>query len=386
MFLSILNCFLRLAAAPFFETVDLFEVPMEGYQSYRIPAIVATPKGAVLAFTSARRAVSDWAAIDIVMRRSLDGKTWQPRRVIAGDGTSTTDNPTPIVDRGGVIHFLYQVNYVRLFYMRSGDDGVTFTRPVDITAAIDQYRPEYDWNVAAPGPGHAIQLRNGRLLVPIWLSKGGRKHRPSVISTIYSDDEGKTWKRGGIVPAALPNMSEHVAVELADGRVMLNIRSEHPGHRRAVAYSPDGIHEWTKPELHPDLYDPICMASLLRLTARPAQARNRLLFANPDSRANTRQLRAWGGRPRENVTLRLSYDEGRTWPVSRILEPGRGGYTDLTIGPDGTMHCLYERGAIPGNELNTRYLTVARFNLEWLTGGKDSLQRIDNDLKSSDYR
>ncbi len=363
------------AKRSFLDLTDLFEVPSEGYLSYRIPCIVATKKGTIIAFTSARRAVSDWANIDIMMRRSLDGgRTWEPRRVIAQDDKNTVDNPTAIVDRDtGAIHFLYQINYARVFYMKSDDEGASFSKPVDITLVLDKYRPEYAWNVVAPGPGHAIQLRNGRLLVPIWLSTGGKSHRPSCISVLFSDDHGKTWQRGQIVPSTFKNMSESVALQLLDGRVMLNMRSEDPAYRRAVSYSADGATDWSKPVLQNELYDPICMASMIRLTGENQGDRSRILFANPDSRNKTENLRNWGSRPRENVTIKLSYDEGKTWPVSKVLEPGRGGYTDLALAPDGTIFCLYERGFIEGNNLNTKYLTVAHFNLDWLTDGKDSL-------------
>jgi sialidase-1 len=109
-------------------------------------------------------------------------------------GKTTADNPTAIVDRQtGAVHFLYQIDYARCYYVRSDDDGLSFTAPVDITATFEQFRKEYDWNVIAPGPGHGIQLKNGRLLVPVWLSTGGHKHRPSCQATIYSDDHGRTW-------------------------------------------------------------------------------------------------------------------------------------------------------------------------------------------------
>lgn len=361
---------------PFFQQTDLFEVPSEGYLSYRIPCIVVTKKGVVLAFTSARRAVSDWADIDIMMRRSTDGgKTWGPRRIVAEHGTSTTDNPVAIVDRDtGAVHFLYQVNYAQVFYMRSDDDGASFSKPVEITEALLPYRKEYNWNVVAPGPGHAIQLANGRLLVPIWLSTGVKNHRPSCISAIHSDDHGKTWQRGEIVPPTLKNMSESVAVQLLDGRILLNMRSEDPAYRRSFSYSADGASGWSTPELQPELYDPICMSSMIRLTGKAGSEKSRILLANPDSRTVTRTVTKWGGRPRENATIKLSYDEGKTWPVAKVLEPGRGGYTDLAVAPDGTIYCLFERGFIESNELNTRYLSVARFNLEWVTDGKDSLK------------
>ena len=83
-------------------------------------------------------------------------------------------------------------------------------------------------------------------------------------------------------------------------------------------------------------------------------------------------VRPWGARTRGKETLLVSNDDGQTWPLSKVLEPGRSGYADLAAAKDGTLYCLYERGETETNELNTRFLTVARFNLEWLTTGNDS--------------
>jgi sialidase-1 len=369
------------AAAPFFEQTDLFEVGQEGYLSYRIPCLVVTPKGTVIAINSARRAVSDWAKIDLMMRRSTDGgKTWRERVVIAGaPGKVTVDNPVVIVNRKtGGLHFLYQTNYARVFHKTSDDEGAIWGEPVEITPALEEFRTKYNynWNVIAPGPGHAIQLENGRLLVPVWLCNSGTKaHRPSVVATIYSDDHGKTWRCGEILPDTLKNMNETAAVQLDDGRVALYIRNEEPGaYCHAVSHSNDGAAGWTKPALQPALYSPISFATVARMTGAKDGGKSRLLFAHPDSRDQAVQIRNWGGRPRANVTVRLSYDEGKTWPVAKTLDPGRGGYADIAAAPDGTIYCLYERGFIEGNELNTKFLSIARFNLEWLTDGKDSLK------------
>jgi sialidase-1 len=370
----------RLTGDAMLEKTDLYEVGQEGYLSYRIPAMVVTKNGSLLVFCAARRQVSDWADIDIMVRRSTDGgRTWEPPRVIARRQDATVDNPVPIVDRlDGAVHFLHQVDYRQCFYMRSDDDGLTFSEPVDITATFEQFRPEYDWTVLAPGPGHGIQLQSGRLVVPLWLSNGGGKaHRPSCVSTIYSDDHGRTWQRGEIVVMSrelTPNPSESVAIELSDGRVMLNIRCESRGYRRLIAYSPDGATNWSQPEFDEELFDPICMASLIRLSSGRGSKGNRILFANPNSGDHSEIVRLWGSRPRQNTTIRLSYDEGQTWPVAKLLEPGRSGYSDLAVGPDGEIYCVYERGFSADNQLNNRYLTVARLNLEWLTDGDDSLR------------
>jgi sialidase-1 len=376
LFPGIFFVFASAMAAPPSEPVrtDIFEGGKDGYVTYRIPALVMTARGTLLAFCAARKDYSDWADIDIAMRRSTDGgRTWEPMRIIADGGKPPADNPTPIVDRKtGAIHFLYQVNYARMYYMRSDDEGKTFSAPVDITATAEKFRPEYPWTVIAPGPGHAIQLGNGRLVVPVWMSPE-RAHRPSEVSTIYSDDGGATWQRGEILPRVLHHPSEHAALEMADGRVMLNIRNEGEEHLRAVSFSKDGATGWTRPEFHKALYEPVCMASLLRLSGGAGKkTKSRILFANPDSSALSGEVQSkYRMRQRENLTLRLSYDEGRTWPVSRTLEPGRSGYSDLAVGADGTIYCLYERGIADGGRFVNKNLGFARLTLEWLTGGKD---------------
>ncbi|MBI5381804.1 MAG: exo-alpha-sialidase [Opitutae bacterium] len=364
------------------EKENLFEVtPENPYRSIRIPCILALPDDTVLAFTSARSAVSDWATIRLLLRRSPDGgKTWEPARIVADNGKAVTDNPVAIWDAGKKrVHFLYQVDYSRCFHLWSDDSGRTFSPPVEITAQLAGFQKKYPWHVFAPGPGHGIQLKNGRLIVPVWLSPGelnpsgkGRAHRPSVTSTIYSDDHGATWQCGDIVPDTLKNMNETVAVEADDGGVLLFIRNEDPAFRKAIAYSRDGATGWTKPELNEALYTPVCFASALRLSGAPDKSR--ILFANPDSRLKTKSMVKWGGRTRENLTIKLSYDGGKTWPVAKVLEPGRSAYSDLTMLSDGTILCFYEHGFMSDNKYNTRYLTVARFNLEWLTDGKDSLR------------
>jgi sialidase-1 len=394
--------FIAAAAAGEPERTDLFTAGEGGYALYRIPGLVVTTKGTLLAYCEARKSSrSDWGTIDVLLRRSADGgKTWEPRRQIAHFGPKvpknpvalkqnlatedeqTVNNPVMIVDRKtGAVHFLYCVEYARCYYARSDDDGRTFTEPVDVTAAFDGFRPEYDWRVLATGPGHGIQLDSGRLLVAVWLSTGtgGHAHRPSVTATVFSDDGGKTWRRGEI---AIPDTAEWVfpnetsQVQLADGRVMLNARSESKAHRRLVTYSRDGATGWTRPRFAPDLLEPICMGSTVRLTDENDGGRNRLLFANPHNLERADGRGAPGvGRDRKNLSVKLSYDEGQSWPVSKTLEAGYSAYSDLAAGRDGTIYCLYERGTDQGGKRISSYthLTFARFTLEWLTDGKDRL-------------
>lgn len=372
------------AAAPAtMEKLDLFEAGSGGYVTYRIPGVVVTAKGSVLAYAEARQSGrGDWGTIDIVLRRSTDGgRTWSAPRVIAEvsgpktknpvavaqglapAGDVTYNNPVAIASRDGTVHFLFCLEYMRAFYMRSDDDGQTFRAPVEITQAFEGFRSEYAWKVLATGPGHGIEMRNGRLVVPVWLSTGtgGHAHRPSVASVIYSDDRGGTWRRGEIAfpqTSRIVNPSETVIAQLADGRVLLNARSESTAHRRLISLSRDGAAEWSAPEFHAELNEPICMAGM-------AAHGKLLLFSNPDNLERAAGPAAPGQpRDRRNLTVRLSRDGGRTFPWKRVLEPGPSGYSDLAVLPDGTVLCLYERGENAASR--TAYLTLARFPLNWL--------------------
>ncbi|MCI0420733.1 MAG: glycoside hydrolase [Acidobacteria bacterium] len=378
------------AGSSWLEKVDVFEANTLGYAHFRIPGLVVTTKGTLLAYCEARKSTrGDWGAIDIFLRRSSDGgKTWESARKIVtpppgasknpvalkqslgGSQEVTVNNPVAIVDvKSGTVHFLYCLEYMRCFYMRSDDDGRTFTEPVEITQVFEKFRRDYDWKVLATGPGHGIQLKNGRLVVPIWLSTGtgGHAHRPSCVSTIYSDDHGRSWKRGEIVvnDPNPKNPSETVVVQLADGRVMLNIRHESRPNGRGVSLSGDGAGGWSPMRFDPQLPEPVCMGSIVRLTTASKGKRNRIVFANPHNPESTE---------RKNLTVKLSYDEGQTWPVAKALEQGLSGYSDIAAGPDGTLYCFYERGTASEGAFNPKALCMARFNLEWLTDGKDRLK------------
>jgi len=385
------------AAGPFIEKLDLFKAGDGGYKLYHIPGIVVTAKGTVLAWCEARKQGGDWDDIRILLRRSTDdGKTWsEPRSIadvpgpktknpfaLAVPGVRATDvtynNPVLIADRDGPVHMVFCLEYLRCFYQRSDDDGMSWSQPVEITKAFEKFRAAYDWKVLATGPNHSIQLRTGRLIVPVWLSTGtgGGAHRPSVTATIYSDDRGQSWRAGDIaVPCTEDwiNPSEAVAVELADGRVMLNVRSESKAHRRLVTVSPDGATDWSPPKFDEALLEPICMCGIVRYSTAPSGGRNRILFSNPDnlSRADGKE-KPGVSRDRKNVSVKLSYDEGQTWAIHKTVEAGWSAYSDVAITKSGAILCFYGRSVKP-NFAGDR-LTLARFNLAWLTDGKDSLK------------
>ncbi len=378
-------------AGPFFEKQELFQTGDDpAYSIYHIPGIVVTARGTVLAWCEARKrpaGVSDWDDVRILLRRSTDdGKTWSPPKSIAlvpGPKTKnpvalrlkgidrdavTYNNPVLIADRDGTVHMLFCLEYMRCFYQRSEDDGVTWSAPKEITQTFEAFKKEYPWAVLATGPNHSIQLKTGRLIVPVWLSTGtgNNAHHPSVTATIYSDNEGTTWKAGDIaVPCTEEwiNPNETVAIELADGRVMLNVRSESKAHRRLVTTSPDGTTRWSTPRFDDALLEPICMAGIVRYRHGD---KDLILFSNPHN-LNRENGKAAPGqfRDRKNLSVKISRDDGRTWDSGKTIEAGPSMYSDIAVTPAGTILCFYGRGTKPGFAGNA--LTLARFNLEWLS-------------------
>ncbi len=324
------------AAEHVIEKQDLFTVgDNPAYNIYHIPGIVVTAKGSVLAWCEARKGGGDWSDIRILLRRSTDdGKTWSAPQSIADvagpktknpvalrlkdvDTTQVTyNNPVLIADKDGTVHMLYCLEYERAFYQRSEDDGISWSKPVEITPAFDAFKKHYGWKVLATGPNHSIQLKTGRLVVPVWLStsEGGNAHRPSVAATIFSDDQGKTWKPGDIaVPCTDEwiNPSETVAIELNDGRVMLNVRSESKMHRRLVTIGPDGASGWSTPKFDEALLEPICMAGIVRYQHA---GKSLIVFSNPHNLEGGREGKPNSGksRDRRNLSIKISHDEGQT--------------------------------------------------------------------------
>jgi len=354
------------------EETDIFVSGQDGYHTYRIPAILVSLRGDLLAFCEGRKhGPGDSGDIDIVMKRSTDGgKTWSKIRVIADHGPHTIGNPCPVIDRAtGTIWMPLTRNRGdewegqimegtakeprTVWLMKSTDHGDTWTKPVDISETAR--KPHWRWY--ATGPGVGIQLQRGphegHLLIPCDHSDHDHGGHPYRSHAIFSDDGGKTWKHGDAIGE---RTNECQAVELIDGTVLMNMRSYHGRSRRAVATSTDGGQTWFEVTLDPTLIEPVCQASILRYTAQPEYAKNRVLFSNPASTG------------REKMTIRLSYDECKTWPVAKTLYAGSAAYSCLVVLPDMSIGCLYERDSYSK-------ITFARFTIEWLTDGEDRLEK-----------
>jgi sialidase-1 len=341
------------------EQQTIFHSGESDYHCFRIPALVVSAKGVVLAFAEARKTnCEDDDNIDLVVKRSLDnGKTWGPLQVLQDDGTKSVNQPTPVLDRQmGILWLVFCKNNQAVFVMNSQDDGVTWNDPVEITRQV----VDPTWKYIGAGPGHAIQLRSGRLLISAWgdTSPGEASWpRPkwgkiSFSFTFFSDDHGVTWKRGRPMYENLTD--EGMAVEATDGRVYMALRTlKHVKNKRAYAWSEDGGYSWSQIQHDNTLPDPHCQGSIVRFTSRGKQGRNRILFANPASETD-----------RVRMTIRMSEDDGKTWPVSKVLYEGSSAYSDLAIAADQTILCLYEAD-------DYTQLRLARFNLEWLTSVVD---------------
>lgn len=350
--------------------------------------MLITRRGTVIVHCEARKGKGgDWDPIDICMRRSLDGGlTWDDQYVAMDhrrfDPHKPINNFSCFADHmTGDVHILFCHDYARVYYMKSEDDCLSFSEPNDITSTFEAFRSEYPWKVIAVGPGHSIQLKNGRLIAAVWMSDGsgtefgpGRLgHRPSEVAVVYSDDHGKTWLTGDFVvrnEERFRNPNETCTVELSDGNVLFNTRTESSTHRRLVTTSANGVSNWSEPEFDNGLLEPICFGSIIGFN-------DGIVFANPGVLERTMQggpaSRGIGpevrGRPfdRKNLTVRLSEDDCRSWSASRLLEDGPSGYSDLAAMSDGTLLCLYECGMVD-RMYDDRYLRLARFNMNWIRG------------------
>jgi sialidase-1 len=340
--------------------------------------LLTTPKGTLLAFAEGRKhSASDRGHIDMLVKRSTDGgATWSDQQVIWTDEGNTCGNPCPVVDATtGTIWLLMTHNLGQdaerdiirktaqstrtVWISNSKDDGLNWSGPVEITATAKD--PSWGWYATGPGIGIQIQdgPHKGRLVIPCDHSyddpEGNVAGEPVRYGShvIYSDDHGQTWQLGGLIR---PNVNECQVVELADSRgtLLMDMRSYFGRNRRTHAVSHDGGMTWTPPVDHSELIEPVCQASILRYSW-PDEERSRILFSNP---ANSRRV---------NMTVRLSYDEAKTWPVAKTVHRGPAAYSCLAVLPDGRIGLLYERGSRGPYEK----ITFATFTLDWLTDGQN---------------
>ncbi len=338
---------------------DLFNAAAnDSVNCYRIPAIVTAPNGDVIAAIDER--VPDcgdlkWSKeINIVIRRSSDnGKTWGPIETVVDFpyGQSASD-PSMIVDKETNEIFMFynymdldkELNVYYLHVTKSSDNGKTWSEPEDITSQIA--KPEWHKDFKFITSGRGIQTKDGRLLHCMVNLESG-------MHVFGSDDHGKTWF---FIDSPLKPADESKIVELVDGTLVVNARVN-KGGMRYTHTSTDKGQTWVTEE-EPQLVDPGCNASIIRYTSiDDGYKKNRLLFSNANSPDK-----------RENMTVKISYDEGKTWSEGKTIYAGSSAYSDLTILANGDIGLFFEKNNYTENPF-------VSFSLEWLTDGKDKLEK-----------
>ncbi|MEL6671828.1 MAG: sialidase family protein [Bacteroidota bacterium] len=332
----------------------VFEAGEAGYHTFRIPAMVESFSGSLLAICEGRKeGQGDTGDIDLVMKRSGDGgSNWSSLQLIWDDGQHVVGNPCIIRDEERqMLHLLCTTNLGsdsereimlgqseagrRVYYLFSEDDGHSWSSPREITASVK----DSSWRWYATGPGIGIQVQKGphagRLIVPCDHSVDSVLPDSLQLSykshIIFSDDGGKTWELGGTV-SPLVNECQITEVQDPPGGLLLNMRAYSGRNFRQQALSTDGGMTWSQPADMVSLIEPVCQASLLRYTWADSLHPGLVVFANPAS------LR------RENLMIKYSFDEGNTWPYSQTIFPGPSAYSALArVGGQG-LGCLFECG------------------------------------------
>jgi sialidase-1 len=367
-------------SAPIHNSLLLFNGGNEGaggvttYHSFRIPSIVRTSNGTLIAFAEGRRwSPSDYGDINLVCKRSTDnGATWSALREVSAAGAGTWGNPTAVYDRDSGRVWLFmswndqyktqisdftQWGDRRVFTTYSDDNGLTWSTPVDRTSALTP--STYLWDAMGPGIGiQTVTGHPGRLIIPAY----GRN--------IYSDDHGASWSYQLIAGGK----HESTIVELMNGNLLRNDRpsdaewSSAMSRRKAVGTIESGFGAFSSDA---GLPDPKCEGSIVRYnTDNPA----RIIFLNPNSTGK-----------RCNMTARISYDDGATWPISRpiydwntcdynAIEAGnniaKGGYSSMIKTADFAVGALIEiNEGLSNSSTSNKSIEFHKFNLGWIVNG-----------------
>lgn len=343
----------------------------DGYQSYRIPALIALPNGDLLAFAEGRvNNAADFGDIDIVMKQSSDGgKTWGEISAVADSDGLQIGNPAPVVDltdpnfpNGRIFLFYntgdnheYEVRTGKglreVWYKTSADNGLSWDKSVNITEMVHRpnrpgKNPKYnfkeDWRAYANLPGHAIQIQNGKYKGRIYVAANHSAGDPQkdfkdyTAHGYYSDDHGKTFQLSENVN--YPGSNESAAVELENGGLMMNSRNQSGDVKaRIVSISKDGGQSWDSTYVDTQLPDPVNQASLLLLGFENGEAV--LAFSNAANESK-----------RDDLTVKISFDSGKTWTKSILIDKSEEGYngdftaySDLVKISENEIGILYEK-------------------------------------------
>tara|TARA_B100000900_G_scaffold408605_1_gene423117 strand:+ start:2085 stop:3188 length:1104 start_codon:yes stop_codon:yes gene_type:complete len=344
IFISIFICFSYTAKS---QTLDyVFKSGEDGYKCFRIPTILKSKNGTLLAFAEGRKnSCSDTGDIDLVLKKSFDnGSTWSDLQLIWNDGNNTCGNPSPVLDeKSGRISLLStwnrgedkewqiidqkSIDTRRIFLIHSNDDGHSWTNPKEITRDVKLN----NWTWYATGPVNGIQLKKGgnkgRLIIPCDHIEAKTKHYYSHI--IYSDDGGLNWTLGGSTNQHQVN--ECTIVELNSGELLLNMRNYTDDRLRKLAVSKDQGITWSDIYSHENLIEPICQASMINVK-RPFK-KDLLAFSNPNSK-----------KLREKMTIQFSFNNSKTWSKKILIHEGPSAYSNLMQVNNSEIACLFEGG------------------------------------------
>jgi sialidase-1 len=365
------HSFTALAQSSFFEERPLFVNGVGGYECYRIPAIVAAKDGTLLAFVEGRvNGCSDYGDVDLLLSRSKDrGKTWSEPNLIVDNEGIQAGNPAPVYDfedpkyPNGRLFLFYNTGDASEHEVRKGngqrgvhfisstDDGLSWSPPTDITSQVhfNRQNSKLDWRTNAVTPGHALQLsigvNKGRIYVPANHSQGPpqEKYNEYRAYGFYSDDHGQSFKTSPDIPVLSSN--EAIGVELENGDLMLNIREQNGDTKtRLVSISNDGGESWNEIFFDQNLISPVCQSSIISIVNDNKQL---LLYSGPYSKTDRHQM-----------SVLISEDQGKSWPVRKLIYADTSAYSDLVILDDNSIGLFYER--------DRNGLYFARFNLPWL--------------------
>jgi sialidase-1 len=352
-------------------SVTVFRARHDGYNVFRIPALIRAANGDLLAFCEARQG-GDASQIDLVMKRSSDhGASWGPLHVVLSHrlfsdlypaGTPiSVGNPAPVVDwldpqHAGRIHLPFTVENDRVFVTHSDDHGTTWSSPREISGTVKRE----GWGWYATGPSHGIQLMNGpwkgRLLIPAdhRLGNPGEDRGAEGAHVLISDDHGLSWRLGAVDDSYDDELkaNETTAVELVDGRVLFNTRDQHGAAvgTRGQATSSDGGETFDAVDGPyspfvpiPELTTPVVQCAMLRgWSTLESDPFNVVLFSGPDERGPS-------GAGRSDLRIRFSTDEGGSWVEGPLLHVGPAAYSDMARVADNAVAILFECGSSGGN-------------------------------------
>lgn len=353
------------------QEVPVFVSGEEGHKSYRIPAIISLPDGKLLAFCEGRvNHAGDFGDINIVLKTSTDGgNTWSALQTVVDYDKQQAGNPAPVVDlldpaypKGRIFLFYNTGNNhegeVRkgqglreVWYISSTDGGKSWSEPVNITTQTHRPKqpalnPAYnfseDWRSYANTPGHAIQLTSGQFKGRIFIAANHSAGAPLQqfedyqAHGFFTDDHGKSFRLSETL--SIPGSNEAIAAELSGGRLMLNARNQKGDIRaRIVATSSNGGETWDTTYFDRQLPDPVCQGTILTIGKK--KSKNILAFCN-----------AADEKRRDNLTLRISYDDGKTWSrsllVDKATDPKQSdptAYSDMVLLNKKTIGILYEK-------------------------------------------